>query len=278
MGDISKIDWCDSTFNYWIGCTKASPGCQNCYAETLMQDQYKKAQWGTTSQRVLTSDHNLSIPSRWNSQLFCECPACGWRGRYPSQTRRCVECNADMITRTPARRRVFAHSMSDVFEKRDDLLEWQLAEIKMWKDTERLDWIVLTKHPDKMLEMCPPEGYPYNVATGTSVESQEWAEKRIPTLLQVKSTIKFLSVEPMLGPVDLTPWLSGLQWVICGAESGNQRRPFQVEWAVDLYSQCQKAKVKFFMKQGSAFKPGQQGLVPDYLWEVKEFPQFSGGS
>jgi len=173
MGEKTGIGWVDSTFNYWIGCANASPGCARCYTKTIMQDTYKRAQWGPTAQRMLTSEHNRSIPSRWNSQLFCECPHCGWRGRYPSKTRRCVECNADMISRPPARRRVFAHSLSDVFEPRTDLLEWQNDLFKMWNETDRLDWIVLTKHPDHMLKLQPAEGCPFNVATGFSVENQE---------------------------------------------------------------------------------------------------------
>jgi protein gp37 len=276
MSESSKISWCDSTFNGWIGCTKASPGCLNCYAETMMDHHWGKAEWGPKGQRIRTSDMIWKSPEKWNKQLFCECPACGWRGTYPT-TRRCYDCNGYMPQRFPARRRVFAHSLSDVFEERPDLDNWRHEEIMLWSWTPRLDWLVLTKHPYQMLKHSPAEGYPNNVATGVSVENQEFAERRIPILTKVRSSVKFLSVEPMLGPVDLSKWLPDIGWVICGAESGSARRPFQVEWAVDLYYQCQKAHVPFFMKQGSAFKSGQQGTVPDYLWEVKEFPIIVGG-
>jgi len=276
MGDITKISWCDSSFNFWLGCTKASPGCQNCYAENIMVDTYRKIEWGPTARRVLTSEHNRTQPLRWNAQLFTECPACGWRGRYPNKSRRCVECNKEMLSRNPARRRVFAHSMSDVFEPRTDLLNWQNELFELWKATDRLDWLVLTKRPEHILYLTPDGGYPANVAMGVSVEDQEWSEKRIPKLLQVNSPVKFLSVEPMLGPVDLREWLPSLQWIICGSESGAKRRPFEIDWAMDLQEQCQRAHIPFFMKQGSAFAPGQQAGIPDDLWSYKQFPQFGG--
>jgi protein gp37 len=181
-----------------------------------------------------------------------------------------------METRNPVRRRVFAHSLSDVFEDRPELIPWQQDLFQLWHDTPRLDWLVLTKDPAHMLTLTPPAGFPSNVALGVSVENDEWAYKRIPFLLQSKAKVKFVSVEPMLGALDLTPYLGGLSWVICGSESGNSRRPFDVALAEYLYHQCDQAGVKFYMKQGSALKPGQQGEIPDWLWKIKQFPVFGG--
>jgi protein gp37 len=137
-------------------------------------------------------------------------------------------------------------------------------------------------------------GWPPNLWLGVSAENQARADERIPLLLRVPAAVRFVSVEPMLGPVDLGDWLPGpnvvewdeddegspyygryeadtLSWVICGAESGPNRRPFEVEWALDLYEQCREVGVPFFGKQASGLKPGVPLELPGY-GVVQEWP------
>lgn len=169
----SKIEWTDHTFNPWIGCQAVSPACDHCYAEKLVNGRMR----GDFSQRRRTSDSNWRQPLAWNRKAEKE-------GR---------------------RYRVFCASLADVFDNqaeemwRADL--WQLIEA-----TPHLDWLLLTKRPQNVQNMLPTgwgDGWP-NVWLGTTVENQTEADRRIPHLLKVPAKVRFLSCEPLLGPVDLT--------------------------------------------------------------------------
>jgi protein gp37 len=242
MGENSKIEWCDHTFNPWIGCTEVSPACDHCYARTEQQDRYHRALWGNHS-RVRTSDGNWDKPARWNRDA-------GKLGK---------------------RQKVFCASLADVFDNqvddawRQDL--WDL--ICVCPD---LDWLLLTKRPQNMAAMLPPDwghGWP-NVWLGTTVENQEEADRRIPHLLRVPAMVHFLSCEPLLGPLDLslhmgtwpirdpskhrTEWDSaiyneGIGWVICGQESGPHARETDLDWERSIRDQCANADTPFFLKQ-----------------------------
>jgi protein gp37 len=307
----SKIEWTDHSFNPWIGCTRVSPGCQHCYAETMMADRYKKVKWGPQGVRVRTSTDYWKQPARWNRQAA-----------------------ADGV-----RRRVFCASLADVFEdkadQREDMDEWRLGLWNLILATPYLDWLLLTKRPENVDAMIPRgsmrQRYPANVWIGTSVEDQRRADERIPHLLAIPAAVRFLSVEPLLGPVDLSPWFglaegyewrdclcdeidpsdqpcltcegrlvlgqgSGIHWVIVGGESGPNARPMHPTWARSLRDQCQAAGVPFFFKQWGEYGPCTeipgQAADPDCMFrfgkklagrlldgrEWNEFPNDDGGA
>ena len=240
MGTNSTIEWTDHTFNPWIGCTRVSPACEHCYAES-MANHYGWATWGTAGARGtrhVTSEDNWKKPVVWNREA----------------------------QRAGTRARVFCASLADVFESFAGLTDagttldaergrlWQLVEA-----TEHLDWLLLTKRPQDIHRMIPRawrKAMPPNVWLGTTVENQKYLLKRNPA-------VRFLSVEPQLGAVDLRGYLPRLDWVIGGGESGGGARPTAVDCARDSRDQCVAAGVPFFFKQwGNHAQVGQsQGLV-----------------
>lgn len=243
MGENSGIEWTDHTFNPWMGCTRVSEGCRNCYAETMMDRRWGKVKWGPQGARVKTSAANWRQPLKWNR----EAEAAG------------------------VRRRVFCASLADVFEhkgdQRPDLHEWRSELWDLIIATPHLDWLLLTKRPENVVDMVPEgwlDGFPSNVWIGTSVEDQKTADERIPELLKVPAAVLFLSVEPLLGPVDLWgaqyalpdggrgsafAWGRGVNWVICGGESGPGARPMHPEWVRAIRDECEGAGVPLFFKQ-----------------------------
>lgn len=248
MAEYSKIEWTDHTFNPWMGCTKVSDGCKNCYAETLMDKRYGKVKWGPQGTRVRTSAANWRKPLAWNRQAEKE-------GR---------------------RYRVFCASLADVFEDRQEVAPWREELFGLIGNTPNLDWLLLTKRPenvnDMVFEMVAPvclgwEDFP-NIWIGTSVENQEQADKRIPHLLQIPAAVKFLSMEPLLGPVDISIYLATgwteppyddiVNWVIVGGESGHHARPMHPDWARSIRDQCVAAGVPFLFKQWGEWLEGRE--------------------
>lgn len=241
----SKIEWTDHSFNPWIGCTRVSPGCQHCYAETMMADRYKKVKWGPQGLRVRTSADYWRQPFKWNRQAAAE----------------------------GVRRRVFVASLADVFEdkadQRADLNNWRLDLMGLIHSTPWLDWLLLTKRPENI--KWDYSVWPSNIWIGASVEDQQRADARIPHLLAIPAAVRFLSVEPLLGPVDLglfgtVPGCTDngghyhltadrINWVIVGGESGSNARPMRPAWARSLRDQCQEAGVPFFFKQWGEYAP-----------------------
>jgi len=177
--------------------------------------------------------------------------------------------------RDNVRRRVFCASMADVFEHHSIL---DGPRERLWDLIERtpsLDWLLLTKRPQNMARMLPRQWLDHprdNVWLGTSAESQVWADLRIPRLLSVPAVVHFVSAEPLIGPLNLTPYLGGdgVNWVIGGGESGAGYRPMDVEWVRGLISQCQRSGAAYFHKQGSARYPGRGEEIDGRLWH--EFP------
>lgn len=238
MAENSKIEWTHATFNPWIGCTKVSPACDHCYAETLSKARLGVA-WGAGQPRRRTAASTWKAPLSWNRKAAKE-------GR---------------------RMRVFCASLADVFDTevpdawRDDLFA-------LIDQTPNLDWLLLTKRPAVARKVMPPEPRP-NVWLGTTVEDQKMAEVRIPHLLETPATVRFLSMEPLLGSVDLTQWVhpfggtdeapcdrsccdtprGPLHWVITGGESGPGARPTHPEWFRSIRDQCAAAGVPFLFKQ-----------------------------
>lgn len=237
MGKLSLIEWTDDTFNPWIGCTKVSPACQNCYAECLCHRR-KWVQWGKGKPRLRTSKANWNQPLKWNEEA----------------------------RESGRRRRVFCASLADVFDAevpsqwRSDL--WQLV-----CNTPYLDWLILTKRPENIAGMLPPDwkdGWP-NVCLMTSVEDQE-RSTRVECLLQVPAQYRGLSIEPLLGPIDLDPtWMEKLNWIIVGGESQKEARPTHPDWVRSIRDQCQKHGVHFFFKQWGCWSPDWTCAKPSWV-------------
>lgn len=248
MGKDSKIEWTDHTFNPWIGCTKVSDGCKHCYAETLMDHRYGKVEWGPQGTRVRTSPQNWRKPIKWNEE-------------------------AAMLG---VRKKVFCASLADVFEIKDDqpeLDKWRFDLFVLIEDTPNLDWLLLTKRPEnvaKFLSRFDDYDLPGNVWVGTSVENQEQANKRIPELLKIPASTHFLSMEPLLGRVNIseiraaddleylplvgtTERSNKIDWVIVGGESGQNARPMHPDWVRSIRDQCVDAGVPFLFKQWGAW-------------------------
>ena len=248
MAENSNIEWTTHTFNPWIGCTKVSPACDHCYAESWDARglQGGATRWGPHAARTRTK--TWGNPLRWNRQ---------------------AEGAAD-------RPRVFCASLADVFDNHPSILpEWRADLWAMIRLTPNLDWLLLTKRPQNIARFLPADwgaGYP-NVWLGTTVENQTEADRRIPHLLAIPAAIRFLSCEPLLGPVDLTvveyhpgftcdalhgrcndetwPVPGRLDWVITGGENARDFRPTKVDWVRSLRDQCAAAGVPFLFKQWS---------------------------
>ena len=253
IADTTSIEWTGTprgdgtltpgfTFNPWIGCQKVSAGCAHCYAETLMDHRYGKVKWGPAGTRVRTSAANWRKPLKWDREAWAE----------------------------GVRRKVFCASLADVFEDRDELNPWRRDLARLVWETPNLDWLFLTKRPENAKQMSyemwfPDAAWPKNYWVGTSVEDQRTADVRIPRLLEIPAAVRFLSVEPLLGPVDLRRGiyrgthflpapalgtsLDGIDWCIVGAESGHGARPMELDWVRWVRDQCLSAKVAFFFKQ-----------------------------
>lgn len=248
MAENSGIEWTDHTFNPWWGCVKISPACTHCYAATFAGRF--GLEWGPNARRRFFPEKHWQEPLKWNRKAQEE----------------------------GVRRRVFCASMADVFEllprEHPQRGEMEAARLDLWElieNTPWLDWLLLTKRPEEVRVMVPgmwlAEGdWPANVWVGTTVENQEQADLRIPHLIRIPAPVRFLSCEPLLGPVDIRQWLeidrlersgkwvrSGwkaeISWVILGGESGPGSRPFHLQWARDVMMQCAVGEVPCFVKQ-----------------------------
>lgn len=267
MSENSKIEWTDHTFNPWEGCQKVGPGCDHCYAETRNArfGGGVAVNWGPGAPRRRTSDANWRKPVAWNAR------------------------HAEFFAEHGRRRRVFCASLADVFDNavpdewRDDL--WRLI-----AQTPNLDWLLLTKRIGNVGNMLPipfdfEHVYPH-VWIGATIVNQAEADRDIPKLLATPAALRFLSMEPLLGPVDLTrvmrserdgDWtycdnaLTGFRahkcggstdprntvhWVIVGGESGLGARPMHPDWTRGLRDQCAAAGVPFLFKQHGEWAPG----------------------
>lgn len=272
MAENSNIEWTHHTFNPWRGCTKVSTGCKFCYAETMSgRNPSVLGVWGKRGSRPIAVESYWKHPIKWNRDAM----------------------------EAGERRRVFCASLADVFEGRDTMPESaheavERTRVRLWSligQTPWLDWLLLTKRPENISEMLPlawlKEPQP-NVWLGTSTENQEQADERIPHLLRVPAAVRFLSAEPLLGPVDLSPWLvfegqyektewslanygqsQPLHWCITGGESGHSARPMHPDWARSLRDQCQAAGVAFHFKQYGEYEPYEPDAQPPFWTDTK---------
>ena len=232
----SAIEWTDETWNPVTGCTRVSPGCDNCYMFALYPRLTAMAVPGYESapDEVRLLPERLKIPLTW---------------RRP--------------------RRVFVNSMSDVFHPRVPFeFVYKIFSVMEEAARERGHvFQVLTKRPGRAVGWWEeykrrfPEGWPPNVWIGTSVESQKYAP-RLTVLSRLPAKIRFVSAEPLLEALDLSPWLDSgaLQWVIVGGESGLNARPMELEWVRSLRDQSIQAGVAFFLKQLGGVRKKRGGV------------------
>ncbi|MDP1886618.1 phage Gp37/Gp68 family protein [Polaromonas sp.] len=289
----SKIEWCDHTFNPWIGCTKVSVGtyggCELCYAERSTPARVQGVVWGPGAPRRRTSVGNWVLPRCWNAQH---------QAFYNEHGRR---------------QRVFCASLADVFDNEVDP-QWRADLFALIRATPNLDWLLLTKRIGMVLPQLKEAGMhcnstdrgdlafwimswfdgrpPANVWLGATVVNQKEADRDIPKLLATPARVRFLSMEPLLGPVDLTMLnnpgplhqrgafinalrggtyglvpntgerhrithgpLESVDWVIAGGESGPRARPMSIQWARTLRDQCKAAGVPMLFKQWGEWAP-----------------------
>lgn len=212
MSDHSSIEWTNATWNPVTGCTKVSAGCKNCYAERFAE-RFRDVPGHPFEQGfdVRLWHERLEIPLRW---------------------------------RTP--RLIFVNSMSDLFHPKvpDDFIQKAFATMEA---APQHTFQILTKRPERVVALAPEVPWPANVWMGVSVEDER-VLGRIDLLRQVRASIRFLSCEPLIGPLTGID-LDGIDWVIVGGESGPGARPMRAEWVRSLRRDCQKARVPFFFKQ-----------------------------
>ena len=268
----TAIEWAHHTFNPWIGCTKVSPACDHCYAENLMDSRMHVVQWGAGQPRKRTSVRNWNDPLRWNAEA----------------------------ERLGVRYRVFCASLADVFDNEVPPL-WRQDLFELIGRTPHLDWLLLTKRIGNAKTMMADalSAWPGanragmiwqlpNVWLGATICNQAEAGRDIPKLLATPARVRFLSIEPLLGPIDLRPWLdrcdrgsrpgpggvggvmcaecggnghgcTRLDWVIVGGESGTHARPMHPDWVRSLRHQCERAEVAFLFKQWGEWGPDWEG-------------------
>lgn len=252
MGKETGIAWTEHTFNPWWGCTKVSPGCDNCYAETF-DARFGDPHWGKGVPRKIFGDKHWNEPLTWNKAA----------------------------ERASKNALVFCASMADVMD--DEAPEGQRE--RLWElidKTPFLTWQLLTKRPQRYERYLPETFKHWNVWLGTSAEDQANYDLRWPILAKQRTRFAglvpvFISYEPALGPLTLCKHSHLLDvgvpdWLICGGESGDNRRPMEEKWATDIQRECMAVGTKFFMKQMSARTPSDGAkLIPASLL-VREFP------
>lgn len=212
MPKKSNIEWTEMTWNPVTGCTKISPGCKHCYAETMAK---RLVAMGAPRYRngfsVTLQEDLVDLPRRW---------------------------------RTP--RKIFVNSMSDLFHPSIPA-EFIGRVFRTMNECPQHQFQVLTKRAERLLELAPSLTWSPNVWMGVSVESQRYVD-RADLLAQVPAHVRFLSIEPLLGPIPAVP-LTGIHWVIVGGESGPEARPMEPEWVKSIFRQCRRAGIPFFFKQ-----------------------------
>ena len=282
----SHIEWTTHTFNPWEGCTRVSPGCLHCYAEARNARFSGGAavNWGKGAPRRRTSVHNWNEPRRWERAYLVELAAFNEGGGKGER---------------PERPRVFCASLADWLDE-EVSPEWLADLLDLVRTTPGLDWLLLSKRPQNFKEQLAGAATAYcdkahdalvewiqlwylgnqvpeNVWVGTTVEDQTRANERIPLLEAIPAVTRFLSCEPMVGPVSLMdagaiisdhmgdPSVPGgtvplyhaskIDWVICGGESGPEARLMHPDWARSLRDECKLADIPFLFKQWGEWRP-----------------------
>lgn len=233
MGETTNISWTDHTFNQWWGCTRVSPGCVNCYAETF-DKRIGGDHWGPGKPRRTFGEKHWREPLKWTGRVFCA-------------------------------------SMADIFDEEGPEPErWRLWDLI--RSTPNLTWQLLTKRPEGYLTMLPADLMTdRRVWKGFTAEDQERYDERTEIMKRL-SGLTWCSYEPAIGPLTMyrQRWKPG--WIVFGGESGSHRRPCETGWAYRVLGECRDYHIPFFMKQMSARTPDQgKALIPSDL-QIQEFP------
>lgn len=239
MSDKSAIEWTDGTWNFLVGCEKISPGCAGCYA---CKDV--KRMGGNPNPKVAAANQGL-VYRQANGIL-------NWTGEV-----RLLPERLPLPFGWPTPKRVFVNSLSDLFHK-DVPLEFIRRAFAVMAATPWHTYQILTKRADRLEALAGSLDWPGNIWMGVSVESGPYVV-RVDHLRRTPAAVKFLSVEPLLGPVELD--LTGIDWVITGGESGPRARPFDPAWALSIRDQCRTAGVKFFHKQNGGRNKKKTGRL-----------------
>lgn len=252
MAEVSKIEWCDGTWNPWEGCQKVGPGCDHCYAEARNQRFSGGGNWGPKAPRRRTSEYNWNNPMRWHRQ------------------------HEKFFAANGRRRRIFCSSLADIFDNAVPNV-WTYDALSLIALATNIDWILLTKRLSNVRSRIPDEwleNWPQHVGLMITVVNQEEADRDIPKLLDLKHFYRIpwvgLSMEPLIGPVSIQRYLHdsdcglfnpdwgecgcehdevSVDWVIVGGESGPNARPMHPSWAVSLRNECSHAGTPFLFKQ-----------------------------
>jgi len=261
MGANSKIDWTDHTFNPWWGCCKTSEGCRNCYADGIAHRFGKGEIFGSPRS---TSRRLTKTP--WKDIVKWDHAAAGRdRARdYPQL--------------------IFCMSMGDFFEEHPDVYQWRRDACNILENLSHSVVQMLTKRPENVMRFVPEyweNAWPTHIWMGASVEDQDSLDSRKRRLLSIPAPLHFLSVEPLLGKVDLKLYefykrldghTSKVDWVIVGGESGPGARECREEWIADVVTQCRKAGVPVFVKQMGGH-PNKRDMI-EYFPEGLRLRQF----
>jgi protein gp37 len=243
----SDIEWTDATWNPMAGCKIVSPGCTNCYAMRM----------AARLQAMGLSKYSGTTRKSGGRHV--------WTGKVNVDRK---ALSAPLAWRKP--QRIFVNSMSDLFQEKAD--EKFIRQV--WRVMERAHWHsfqILTKRPERMFDMLSKPKFPIlaNVWVGTSVESNDYLD-RINVLRRVPARVRFISFEPLLGPI-LSPNLTDIHWAIVGGESGPRARPIEAWWVEELRDSCKKQRIAFFFKQWGGKRKKETGrLLAGQVWE--EYP------
>jgi protein gp37 len=231
MAKNSSIEWTESTWNPVTGCTKISPGCKHCYAERMAKRLHAMGQYNYRNGFELTlQEKSLGLPLHWKQPQM-----------------------------------IFVNSMSDLFH-RNVPKKFILNVFNVMAQADWHTFQILTKRSDRLLELNDELEWPANVWMGVSVENSDYLY-RINHLRQTTAKIKFLSLEPLLGPLPSLD-LTGINWVIVGGESGPGARPIDREWIIDIRDQCKHNHVPFYFKQWGGINKKKAGRLLDGIkWD-----------
>lgn len=252
MAQDSRIEWTDHTFNPWWGCTKVSSACDHCYAERWAR-RLGRDIWGYGAPRWFLSESYWRQPLKWDA----------------------------LAARQNHRARVFCASMADVFEWKKDLSFWRERLWHLIEETPNLDWLLLTKRPHLVNRLTPwGEAWPRNVWVGTTVETQRSLDKRVPYLEGIPCNVRFLSCEPLLGPLNLDEVLDGqaIHWIIAGGESGAGSRPCDPAWLCAIRDACLRTETPFHFKQWGDWAPlkAVDNAIPQSIIDSEKFSAILG--
>ena len=288
----TNISWANAVWNPVTGCTKVSPGCKNCYAEAMTERFHGK----NSFENIVLHPDRLAAPLHWKkprmifvnsmSDLFHEKIPFEFIDSVFAVMALCPQHTFQVLTKRPERMREYMMRINgeyDVIEK------WGESGLTICEILSRKPGFKSYAHEHCFIMGAGMWPLP-NVWLGVSVENQKYADERIPLLFQTPAAVRFVSAEPLLGDINLfnSGALQGgkishdpedydcfgnIDWLICGGESGANRRECNPEWIQSIANQCRDAGVACFLKQDSGLRPGKQGRLSDELWSLKQYPK-----